>query len=116
MPFAIHSLVQDIGETMFFNNSRLLAELEGSMDIQRKERKCLVEEFIVRVILKHETHKIRDVPEKFIRGMHPDETTGRGIRAEALLTCGGKHNGDVVVFWTLGCQETENSKPVASCS
>ena len=90
---------------MFLNNTRLFAELEGSMDVQRKEQKCLVKEFAVGVILECKTHEIRDVPEKFIS--IPDETTGRGFRTEALLTCSSKRNRDVVVVWTLGCQETK---------
>ena len=96
---------------MFLNNTRLFAELEGSMDVQRKEQKCLVKEFAVGVILECKTHEIRDVPEEFIRGTHPDETNGRGNRMEVLLTSGGKHNRDVVVVWTLGHQETEKLYP-----
>ena len=64
---------------MFLNNTGLLVELEGSTDIRRKERRSLVEEFIVGAIFECETYKIRDVTDEFFRRIYPDETTRRRI-------------------------------------
>ena len=60
MPFTIHSLAQDIGETIFLKNARLLAEHIGSMKIQRKEQPCQVVKIMGGMILKCKAHKIRD--------------------------------------------------------
>ena len=86
----------------------MLVELEGSTDVSRKEREHFVEELIVRMILQHKAHKIREVLHKLIRWIHPNEMMiSRGFRMEALLTGGSKRDRDVAVLWTLGCQETE---------
>ena len=99
--------MQHTEETTFLNNTRLFAELVGSAKVSRKEPQCQVVEIIGRIILKCKTHEIRDVLHKLKRRTHPNKMTSRGIRAEALLTSGGKHNGDIVVVWMLRCQETE---------
>ena len=103
MPFVIHSLVQSIGKRMFLNNIGLLAELEGSTDIHWKERISLVKEFVVGMILKCKTYKIQEMVDESLGRIHLNETTRGRIRTEALVTSGGKHNGNVVVAWMLGC-------------
>ena len=91
----------------FLNNVGLLAELEGSTEICRKEGKSLVEEFVFRMVLKCKTHKIQDMVDEFIRWIHPNELTSRGIRTEALLTGGSKHDGNVAVALMPRRQEPE---------
>ena len=79
VPFAIHSLVQSIGERSFLNNAGLLAELEGSTEIRRKEGTSLVEEFIARMVFKCKTHEIQEMVDEFLGWMHPNEMTRGGI-------------------------------------
>ena len=84
-------------------------ELEGSTNIRRKERRGLVEEFIVGAIFECETYKIRDVTDKFFGRICPDETTRRGIRTKTLSTSGAKREGNIAIVWTLRRQELEVS-------
>ena len=94
---------------MFLNNTGLLAELECSTNIQRKERGSRVEEFIVGTILECETHEIQKITNEFLRRIHPNGTIRERIQTETLLTSGAKHNGNVVVAWTLGRWEQKIS-------
>ena len=80
MQFVVHSLEQSVGEGTFLNNTGLFVELEGPTDIRRKERRSLVEEFVVGTIFECETYELRYVTNVFLRRIYPDETTRGGIR------------------------------------
>ena len=86
---------------MFLNNNGLLVKLEDSTHVQRKERKHVLEKFIVWVILQGKTHKIRNVLEEFTRRTHPNKATC------TLLTSSITCNGDILVAWMLRHQETK---------
>ena len=77
-----------------------VVEMKGSTDVRGKEGMSLVKEFIVRMVLECEPHETREMVNEFLRRMHPNETTRGRIRMEALLTSGGKRNGNIAVAWT----------------
>ena len=95
----------------FLDNTGLLVELEGSTDVRRRGGISLVEEFIVGMVLECKTHELQDMVDKFVGWIHPDETTSRGIRTEALLTGGSKHDSNIVVALMLRYQELETFLP-----
>ena len=90
---------------MFFNNTGLLVELEGSTDIRRKEGRSLVEESIVGAVLECKTYEIRDITNEFLQGIYPNKTTRGRIRPETLFASGAKRDSNVAIVWTMRHQE-----------
>ena len=85
----------------------MLVELEGSTDVSKKEREHFVEELIVRMILQCKAHEIGEMLHEFIRWIHPNKSTSRGIRTEALLTGNSKCDSNIAVALTLRHQESD---------